>query len=88
MTERQRQVKLTKLTDRLCTLESKLYDAECQENEKISRMGWGYGMRHTKCSISTRVSDSIKRKIAICMQQIEELNALNASDTLKGRNYV
>lgn len=74
MTEKQRQAKLAKLKDKLTSLEDKLFAAKCEENEKINRMGWGYGMRHAKIGFSTRKSDRIKERIEICKQQIEELS--------------
>lgn len=73
MTEKQRQAKLAKLKDKLTTLEYKLFNAKCEEHDKLNRMGWGHGMRCTKCSISTRKSDRIKERIEICKQQIAEL---------------
>lgn len=73
MTERQRQTKIVKLKDKLETLEQKLFNAKCEENERLNRMGWGYGMRHAKISFSTRKSDRLKERIEICKQQIKEL---------------
>lgn len=73
MTEKQRQTKLSKLKDKLSSLEDKLFDARCEENEKLNRRGWGYGMRCVKIGFSTRKSDRIKERIEICKQQIAEL---------------
>lgn len=75
MTEKQRQAKLAKLYDKLIDMERKLYKAQCEEHERLNRMGWGYGgMRHAKISFSTRKSDRIKERIKICKQQIKELH--------------
>jgi hypothetical protein len=43
--------------------EDRLFDANRAETERISRMGWGYGMRHSKLNFSTSQSDRIKERI-------------------------
>lgn len=43
--------------------EDHLFDANRAETERISRMGWGYGMRHSKLNFSTSKSDRIKERI-------------------------
>ena len=43
--------------------EDRLFDANRAETERISRMGWGYGMRHSKLNFSTSKSDRIKERI-------------------------
>lgn len=73
MTGQKKQARLQKLKETLAVLESKLYDAQCEENAKINRMGWGHGMRCVKTSISTRKSDRLKERIEKCKSQIAEL---------------
>ena len=65
--------KLEKLKERLSKLESDLYEEQCKQHEKLSRMGWGHAMRNVKVSISTRREDSIKERISKVKQQIKEL---------------
>lgn len=43
--------------------EDRLFDSNRAETERISRMGWGYGMRHSKLNFSTSKSDRIKERI-------------------------
>lgn len=44
--------------------EDRLVDANRAETERIGRMGWGYGMRHSKLNFSTSKSDRIKERIS------------------------
>lgn len=43
--------------------EDRLFDANRAETERVARMGWGYGMRHSKLNFSTSKSDRIKERI-------------------------
>ena len=43
--------------------EDRLIDANRAETERVGRMGWGYGMRHSKLTFSTSKSDRIKERI-------------------------
>lgn len=43
--------------------EDRLIDANRAEVERVARMGWGYGMRHSKLNCSTSKSDRIKERI-------------------------
>lgn len=43
--------------------EDRLHDANRAETERVSRMGWGYGMRHSKLNFSTSKSDRISERI-------------------------
>ena len=43
--------------------EDRLFDANRAETERIARMGWGHGMRHSKLNFSTSKSDRIKERI-------------------------
>nr|WP_288892886.1 hypothetical protein [uncultured Alistipes sp.] len=43
--------------------EDRLIDANRAETERYARMGWGYGMRHSKLNFSTSKSDRIKERI-------------------------
>lgn len=43
--------------------EERLIDANRAETERVGRMGWGYGMRHSKLNFSTSKSDRIKERI-------------------------
>ena len=43
--------------------EDRLIDANRAEVERVARMGWGYGMRHSKLNFSTSKSDRIKERI-------------------------
>lgn len=43
--------------------EDRLIDANRAETERHARMGWGYGMRHSKLNFSTSKSDRIKERI-------------------------
>ena len=43
--------------------EDRLIDANRAEVERVARMGWGYGMRHSKLNCSTSKSDRIKECI-------------------------
>lgn len=65
--------KIEKLKNKLSELESKLYNAQCEENRKMNNMGFGYGMRHTKINVSTRKSDKIKEHIKKVEQEIKIL---------------
>lgn len=66
-------LKLEKLKSKLSDLESKLYQEQCKQHEKINRMGWGYAMRNVKCSISTTKEDRLKERINTIKKQISEL---------------
>lgn len=41
MTDKQREIKLIKLQDKLSSLEYKLFLAEREESAKLERRGWG-----------------------------------------------
>ena len=43
--------------------EDRLIDANRADVERVARMGWGYGMRHSKLNCSTSKSDRIKERI-------------------------
>lgn len=43
--------------------EERLIEAGRAETERVRRMGWGYGMRHSKLNFSTSKSDRIKERI-------------------------
>jgi hypothetical protein len=43
--------------------EDRLIDANRSETERVARMGWGYGMRHSKLNFSSSKSDRIKERI-------------------------
>ena len=67
------ETKLDKLRRKLSDLESKLFEERCRQNETLERRGWGYGMRHSKISLSTRREDSIKERIEEVKKQIKAL---------------
>lgn len=72
-----KQAKLAKLQLQLSHLKDKLFDANYEENLKLSSRGWGYGMRHSKICFSTRKSDRLKERIEKCKQKINELTQSN-----------
>ena len=43
--------------------EDRLIDANRAEPERVAKMGWGYGMRHSKFNFSSSKSDRIKERI-------------------------
>ena len=45
--------------------EDRLTDTNRAETERIARMGWGYGMRHSKLNFSTSKSDRITERINV-----------------------
>lgn len=49
----------------LSKAEDRLIDANRAETERIARMGWGYGMRHSKLNFSTSQSDRITERINV-----------------------
>lgn len=49
----------------LSKAEDRLIDANRAETERIARMGWGYGMRHSKLNFSTSKSDRITERINV-----------------------
>ena len=51
------------LESRAAKAEDRLIDANRAEVERVARMGWGYGMRHSKLNCSTSKSDRIKERI-------------------------
>ena len=56
------------LESRAASIKTSISNAEDRlfnraETERISRMGWGYGMRHSKLNFSTSKSDRIKERI-------------------------
>ena len=65
-------------------LKEKLYEAEKRETELIARRGWGYGMRHSKISFSTRVSDNLKERIERCTSEVEVLVSKLVNGTQSG----
>jgi hypothetical protein len=64
--------KLTKLENKKSDLESKLFDAKLKEFQVIENMGWGAGMRRSKVSISTTKTDSLKERIKVVEEEIEQ----------------
>lgn len=72
MTQKQKEAKLARLHERLSELETKLFEAQCEEHRKLNNMGWGHSMRCVKCGISTTKTDRIKERIKKCKEQIKE----------------
>lgn len=66
-------LKLEKLKSKLSDLESKLYQEQCKQHEKLNRMGWGHAMRNVKFTISTTKEDRLKERINTIKKQISEL---------------
>jgi hypothetical protein len=64
--------KLTKLENKKSDLESKLFDAKLISNEKWNNMGWGSGMRKSKLNLSTTREDSLKERIKVVEEEIEQ----------------
>lgn len=65
--------KIEKLKAKKAELENKLFEARCLENERMNRMGFGYGMRHAKINLSTRRSDNLRRRIEETDEKIQAL---------------
>lgn len=53
--------------------ERRLYEAHKAENDRIARMGWGYGMRHSKINFSTSKSDCIAKRITSLRSDLENM---------------
>lgn len=53
--------------------EDRLIDANRAETERIGRMGWGYGMRHSKLNFSTSKSDRIKERINVLKEDLDKV---------------
>lgn len=68
------ETKLDKLKRKLFDLESKLYYEQNKQHEMLNRRGFGYGMRHSKISFSTRREDSLKERIEKVKEQIKQLS--------------
>ncbi len=65
--------RLEKLEAQKSELESKFYAANLEENEKLSRRGWGHAMRNVKIGFSTRKSDGLKERIKTIDEKIAAL---------------
>lgn len=63
------------LRSKLADLESKLYEEQCKQHEKLNRMGWGHAMRNVKCSISTTREDRLKERISEVVNRIKEIKS-------------
>lgn len=61
------------LVNNISKAEERLYEARKAENDRISRMGWGYGMRHSKINFSTSKSDRIAKRIASLRSDIGKM---------------
>lgn len=51
------------IKDSISKAKERLIEANSAQTERVARMGWGYGMRHSKLSFSTSKSDRIKERI-------------------------
>jgi hypothetical protein len=60
------------IQEKISELESKLYEQNCKDNERINRLGWGYGMRCVKMPKFTR-ADALKEKIENLKMKLHEL---------------
>lgn len=75
MTEKAKAKRIEQLRDRKSKLESKLYEVQLREHEKIRSLGWGYGMRAYKkgATINITQSDKIQEKIKVIDEEIKSL---------------
>lgn len=73
-----RKYSITTLRNRLARLEESLYKEKLRLHKVNENMGWGAGMRRTKCTPSFRREDELKEKIRAVEAQIEELEANGA----------
>lgn len=58
---------------RLERLELSLTKERTRLNKVIGNIGWGAGMRRTKCTPSFRREDELKEKIAFIKSQLKEI---------------
>jgi hypothetical protein len=62
---------LEKLEVKKQILESKLFDARLESNEKFNNIGWGSGMRLSKIKFSTTKEDSLKDRLEKIEKEIQ-----------------
>lgn len=60
------------IDEKIIELESKLFDQTIKDNERVSRIGWGYGMRCVKMPKFTR-ADALKERLDKLKQQKSNL---------------
>lgn len=65
--------RLAYLSDRLDKLGTKLYEQQCKEHEKLSRVGWGASMRGYKHMRMTFPSEVTQNRINEVKQDMAEI---------------
>lgn len=73
-----RKYSITTLRNRLARLEESLYKEKLRLHKVNENIGWGTGMRRTKCTPSFRREDELKEKIRAVEAQIKVLEANGA----------
>lgn len=61
------------LARRLTRLESSLSKEQARTTQVMNNIGWGAGMRCTKCTPSFRKEDELKEKIRLIKTELAEL---------------
>lgn len=61
------------LERRLARLESSLSKEKARTTQVMNNIGWGTGMRCTKCTPSFRKEDELKEKIRLVKTELTEL---------------
>ena len=72
MSVRMRKYSETTLRKRLEKLEERLHSEKLRLHHQIGAIGWGTGMRCTRCTPSFRQEEELKRKIEKLKLQIRE----------------
>lgn len=65
------------LQRRLDRLEESLSKEQARTTRVMNNIGWGTGMRCTKCTPSFRRENELKEKIQVVKSQIKELETIN-----------
>lgn len=61
------------LKRRLARLESSLSKEQARTTQVMNNIGWGTGMRRTKCTPSFRKEDELKEKIRLVKKDLTQL---------------
>lgn len=72
MSVRMRKYSVTTLRKRLEKLEERLHSEKLRLHHQIDTIGWGTGMRWTRCTPSFRQEEELKQKIEKLKLQIRE----------------
>jgi hypothetical protein len=82
MSQKQIDKKIEQLTNKKSKLETRCYEAQLKENEKLRNIGWGTGMRGYKklSSVSFSKSEKIENQIKEVEEELKILRKLSVEN--------